>query len=79
MKKKLIIGVIGIILLILLFPVRSQLKDGGTVEYKAILYKVSKVKRLISKEEMENEGKIKEYDQGIVIELFGFEVYNNVK
>lgn len=79
MKKKLIIGVIGIILLILLFPVRNQLKDGGTVEYKAILYKVSKVKRLISKEEMENEGKIKEYDQGIVIELFGFEVYNNVK
>lgn len=79
MKKKVILASIIIILLILLFPIRNQLKDGGTVEYKALVYKVSKVKRLISIEEMEQEGKIKEYDQGIVIEIFGFEIYNNVK
>ncbi len=79
MKKKLIIVAIVIILLTLLFPIRNQLKDGGTVEYKALVYKVSKVKRLISIEEMEQEGKIKEYDHGIVIEIFGFEIYNNVK
>ncbi len=65
MKKKVIIVAIVIILLILLFPIRNQLKDGGTVEYKALVYKVSKVKRLISIEEMEQEGKIKEYDPGI--------------
>ncbi len=65
--------------MILLFQIRTQLKDGGTVEYKATLYKVSKVKRLISIEEMEREGKIKEYDQGIIIEILGFEIYNNVK
>lgn len=79
MKKKVIIISIAIILLVLLFPIRNQLKDGGTVEYKALVYKVSKVKRLISIEEMEQEGKIKEYDQGIVIEILGFEIYNSVK
>lgn len=79
MKKKVIIISVVIILLVLLFPIRNQLKDGGTVEYKALVYKVSKVKRLISIEEMEQEGKIKEYDHGIIIEILGFEIYNNVK
>lgn len=79
MKKKVIIISVAIILLVLLFPIRNQLKDGGTVEYKALVYKVSKVKKLISKEKMEREGKIKEYDHGIIIEILGFEIYNNVK
>ena len=79
MKKKVIVVSIIAILLILLFPIRSQLKDGGTVEYKALVYKVSKVKRLISIEEMEQERKIKPVDQGIVIEILGFEIFNNVK
>ena len=78
-KKKVIIILVAIILLVLLFPIRNQLKDGGTVEYKALVYKVSKVKKLISKEEMEREGKIKKYDHGIIIEILGFEIYNNVK
>ena len=78
MKKKVIIISVAIILLILLFPIRNQLKDGGTVEYKALTYKVSKVKRLISIDEMEQEEKIKGYDYGIIIEIFGFEIYNNV-
>ena len=77
-KKKVIIILVAITLLVLLFPIRNQLKDGGTVEYKALVYKVSKVKKLISKEEMEREGKIKEYDHGIIIEILGFEIYNNV-
>lgn len=79
MKKKVILVSIIIILLILLFPIRNQLKDGGTVEYKTLVYKVSKVKKLIPIEETEEEGKIKEYDHGIIIEIFGFEIYNNVK
>lgn len=78
-EKKVIIVSIVVILLILLFPIRNQLKDGGTVEYKALVYKVSKFKKLISIEEMEKEGKIKEYDHGIIIEVFGFEIYNSVK
>ena len=79
MKKKAILSLAVIILMILLFPIRNQLKDGGTVEYKAFLYKISKVQRLISIEEMEREGKIKEYDQGIIIEILGFEIYNDVE
>ena len=78
-KKKVIIILVAITLLVLLFPIRNKLKDGGTVEYKALVYKVSKVKKLISKEEMEREGKIKKYDHGIIIEILGFEIYNNVK
>ena len=79
MKKKAIMISVAIILLVLLFPIRNHLNDGGTVEYKALVYKISKVKRLISIEEMEQEGKIKEYKHGIIIEIFGFEIYNNVK
>ena len=77
-KTLMIVGIIAL-LLILLFPIRLQLRDGGTVEYKALLYKVSKVSRLISIEEMEAKGKIKEYDKGIVIEVLGFEIFNNVE
>lgn len=77
--KKVIIVVIVAILLILFVPRPRYLNDGGTVEYQALLYKVSKVSRLISIEEMEAEGKIKEYDKGIIIEILGFEIFNNVK
>ena len=79
MKKKVIIILVAIILLVLLFPIRNQLKDGGTVEYKALVYKVSKVKKLISKEKFEREGKILEFNNRIIIEILGFEIYNNVK
>lgn len=75
MKKK--ITIISIILaIILLFPIPMRLKDGGTVEYKAVLYKVSNVKSLASIEEMEN-GKM--YNKGIILEILGFEIFNNVK
>ena len=76
--KKIIIALVVIILLVLLFPIRNQLKDGGTVEYKALIYKISKVKRLTI-EEKEEDLKIKKYEQGIIIEILGFEVYNNVE
>lgn len=79
MKKKVIMVVIVVILLIILFPRTRYLNDGGTIEYKAILYKVSQVHRLISIEEMEQEGKVKEYDDGIIVEVLGFEIFNNVK
>ncbi len=46
MKKKTTIIVIIALLIILLIPIPMHLKDGGTVEYKALLYKVSKVHRL---------------------------------
>ncbi len=78
MKKKLMIAAILLTLVVMLFPIRTQLKDGGTVQYTAVLYSVSKVHRLISIEEMKQEGKIKEFDHGITVELLGFEIFNNV-
>ena len=77
-KKLIIVSIIVLILLILLIPKSRYLNDGGTVEYQALLYKVSKVSILISREEMEAEGKVKDYDKGIIIEVFGFEIFNSV-
>lgn len=71
MKKKIIILVIIVVLLILLVPIRMHLKDGGTIEYKALLYKISKVHRLNFDSETG-------YEDGIIIEILGFKVYDNV-
>lgn len=68
MKKKVII-LICVILVIMLIPVRLQLKDGGTVEYKSILYKISKVHRLIDNG----------FDIGTEIRILGFKVFDNVE
>lgn len=79
MKKHITVIITILIILVLMFPIRTQLKDGGTVEYKSLTYKISKVKCLISEEEAEKEGKVQNYDRGIIVELFGFEIYNDVE
>lgn len=76
MKKKKVYIIIAILCLILLFPIPVHLKDGGTVEYRALLYKVSNVHSLASMEDME---KGKEYNEGTIIEILGFEIYNSVR
>lgn len=72
MKKKAIIIMIIIVLIILLIPIPRGLNDGGTVEYTALLYKVSKVHRLTGDLE-------KMYEDGTTIEILGIEIFNNVK
>ena len=42
MKKKIVIGIVVFFMLALLIPVRLQMKDGGSVQYKAVLYSVTK-------------------------------------
>ena len=71
MKKKILIAVIVIILLVLLIPIPMRLKDGGTIEYKALIYIISKVHRL-------NHNSKSGYDNGLIIKIFGKEMYNNV-
>ena len=71
MKKKILIAVIVIILLVLLIPIPMRLKDGGTIEYKALIYTVSKVHKL-------NHNSASGYDNGLIIKIFGKEIYNNV-
>lgn len=68
MKKKIII-IVCVILVVMLIPVKLQLKDGGTVEYKSILYKVSKVHRTIDNG----------FDIGTEIRIFGIKIFDNVK
>jgi len=71
MKKKILIIVGVVIFLFLFLPVPIRLRDGGSVEYKSIIYKITDVKRL-------NSNSTTGYEEGIIIEIFGFEVFNNV-
>lgn len=70
-KKNLIIAII-VVLLILLFPIPMKLKDGGSTEFKALLYSVTKYHKLAS------ENSEKEYIDGIGIKILGKEIYNNI-
>lgn len=69
-KKNILIIAIIVLLIILLFPIPMKLNDGGTVEYKALLYSVTKYHKLAP----ENSGK--EYIDGIGIKILGKEIIN---
>lgn len=71
MKKKILIIGIIIILFVLLVPIPRHLKDGGTIEFKALTYKIAKVHRL-------NDNSENGYDEGIRIEILGKEIFSNV-
>lgn len=73
MIKKTIIGVCILAALVLLFPFRGHLKDGGSVEYRTALYCVTDVHRLIGNTDPEHE-----YIDGIFVEILGIEVFNNI-
>ena len=73
MKKKVII-IILIILILLLIPIPFKLRDGGSTEYRAILYSVTKYNRL---SEIGDGGTTK-YISGTEIKVLGFEVYNDI-
>ena len=73
MKKKLILIAAGVLLLACLIPIPFHLKDGGTVEYQALLYTVSRVRRL------NEEGAEKPYQEGTIVKVLGIELYNDVK
>lgn len=51
MKKKWWILIIIIVMIILVFPIKKVYRDGGTVEYSAVLYKVIKWNRIRKYEE----------------------------
>ncbi len=77
-KKKIALIVVIVLAIIMLFPIPLHLNDGGSVEYKALLYTITDVKRLNPAIEEDN-GNGKLYLEGITIEILGMEVYNNVK
>lgn len=68
MKKKNIILIIAIVVfIIMLIPVPIRLKDGGSIEYKAILYKYTKIHRL-------NEKSSTGYEDGWELKILGVHI-----
>ena len=75
MKKKILIGLAVLILIVLLFPIKLQYKDGGSVAYQSIvgIYRVTDWHQMLPIEKGEPERN----KEGLSVELFGAEVYNN--
>ena len=73
MKRKRIIALLAALAILLLFPVRHRLKDGGTVVYRAILYSVQDVHRLAPGLPAEQQ-----YVEGTIVHILGMEVFNSV-
>ena len=71
MKKKIAIIICVLLAIALLFPLPLRMKDGGTVKYQAVLYSVSDVHRLAPSEDSG-------YEDGIIIEILGKQIFNNV-
>lgn len=69
-KKRLIIGII--ILSLTIIPIPFKLKDGGTTEYKAILYTITKLHRLSPNSKTG-------YEDGLKVKILGIQVYNEIK
>lgn len=71
MKKgfKPLIVVIVILLVVLSIPRKSMLWDGGSIEYKSVIYKVTKVHRLADTS----------FYEGFEIELFGIKIFDNTR
>ena len=67
MKK----GLIIILVLVVLIPIPTKLKDGGSIQYGSLVYKVTKIHRL-------NELSVTGYEVGWIIEIFDFEIYNEL-
>ena len=70
--KKLITAICILLVIALLLPVPMRMKDGGTVKYQALLYSVSDVHRLAPTAESG-------YEEGIIIEILGVQIFNSVK
>ena len=71
MKKKTLTVVAAIaIWAILLIPVRMNLKDGGSVRYKSLVYEVTKIHQLVP----EADG-VKPYIDGFEVKILGITIY----
>jgi len=71
MKKKNLIIILVVILIVMLIPIPFKLKDGGSTEYKALLYNVTKIHRI-------NHQSSTGYEDGWKVEILGIQIYNKV-
>ncbi len=64
MSKKRIIIILIVVFILMLIPIPVRLKDGGSIEYKALLYKYTKIHRL-------NEKSMTGYEDGWELSILG--------
>ena len=76
--KKIVAIIVLIAAIILLFPIRGQMKDGGSVQYCAALYCVTNMHR-IHVNQNEDGTFTHGYIVGIVVKILGKEVFNNTR
>ena len=74
MKKKVLTGICVLLAILFLIPIPMRLKDGGTVVYNAILYRVEDVHRLDPEA-----ASAEDYLEGTIVKILGMEVYNDVE
>lgn len=70
-NKKVIIIIVIVMLIIMLIPIKHKLWDGSTIEYRAILYKYTKIHRL-------NEKSFTEYETGWELKILGVHVAGEI-
>lgn len=72
-KKRLIIVLCVMVMAVLFVPRVYALKDGGSKEFTALTYRITKVHSMNPVEAEE------EFTTGTIVEIFGREVYNSVE
>ena len=66
-KKKIMIIVAIVVFILMLIPIPNRLKDGGSVEYNAVLYQYTKIHRLSEKSSTG-------YEDGWDLKILGFHI-----
>ena len=74
--KKLLAGICIVLALVLLVPFPVRLKDGGSVEWNAVLYSVTDVHRIKPTPSSVWEDN---FEEGVIIEILGREVFRRVE
>ena len=69
-KRALLVIAVVLALALLLTPIPFQLKDGGSVGFKALAYEVTKIHQLPSEIDADYE-----YIEGIEVKILGVTVY----
>lgn len=72
-KKKFRIVAVIVVLVILLTPIRMNLKDGGSVSYKSLVYEITKIHQLAP----ETDG-VKPYIDGFEVKILGRTIYREI-
>lgn len=69
-KRALLVIAVVLALVLLLTPIPFQLKDGGSVGFKALAYEVTKIHQLPTETDADYE-----YIEGIEVKILGVTVY----